>query len=898
MRCTSCGFDNPTEMRFCGGCGARLSAVDQTAELKADSTALGSAPPALVASEVALPHLSGLTAPPHYTTVAGPAIPGERRLVTVLFADLSGFTARSEKLDPEAARDLITACFDRLVPAIERYGGTVDKFVGDEIMALFGAPRAHENDPERALRAAIDMRVAIAGFNRERRVPLAVHTGVNTGLVYAGDVGGGGRRDYSVMGDAVNLAARLKGLATPGEIVVGADTHRQAGHLFDWQAAGAVHVKGRAEPVSVYRLLGSRAAPASAGGRQLQATRGISSPLVGRRAELATLGSALVRLQQGEGGIVSVIGEAGLGKSRLVAEAREEARKLGVSWLEGRTLSFGRTISYWPFLEILQQDTGIESDDSEAERFAKLARHIETLFGDQSPEILPALATLLSLTLPEDLKERVKNLDGEAMGHQLFRSMLFLVRRRAGQGPVVVVFEDVHWLDESSAAMVEHVLSAAAEAPALFVLVGRPEVDSPTETLRGLARAGYAERYVEIILRPLSEREGAELVRNLIHLEELPAGLRETILQRAEGNPFFVEEVIRSLIDLGALAQDPHTGRWRVTEQAGEISIPGTVQGVILARIDRLDEDLKQVLLLASVIGRSFFYRVLDSIAEADRDLGRALTDLEARELVRERTRDPELEYIFKHALVQETTYESILLQRRRELHRRVASAIEELFADRPEEFYGLLAYHYSRAEDWEKAQQFLFKAGDQAGKIAADAEALAHYEQAMAAYSQAFGDSWDSLQRVSLERKMGEALFRLGEHARARTFLYSALRTLGSPYPTSRSGIRRAIAFQLLCQLAHRLLPWVPRRDPSAEAVRRAEERILPYWSLAWMDVTESPLRLVLDTFLVVNLAENTRIGWAAAMGYGGDRHDLRSDSVASPFPVLPPAQPIGERP
>ena len=218
-------------------------------------------------------------------------------------------------------------------------------------------------------------------------------------------------------------------------------------------------------------------------------------------------------------------------------------------------------------------------------------------------------------------------------------------------------------------------------------------------------------------------------MRNLAHLDELPARLRDTILAKAEGNPFFVEEVIRSLVDLGGLVQEPGTGRYRVTEKATQLSIPDTLHGVIMARIDRLDEDLKQVLRLASVIGRTFFYRVLAGIAEADRELDQDLAALEARELVSEKARDPELEYIFKHALVQEATYESILLQRRKEIHRKVAATIEALFPERLEEFYSLLAYHYSKAEDWEKAQDYLFKAGDQAGSIAADAEALAHYE-------------------------------------------------------------------------------------------------------------------------------------------------------------------------
>ncbi len=570
-----------------------------------------------------------------------------------------------------------------------------------------------------------------------------------------------------------------------------------------------------------------------------------------------------------------MVGEAGLGKSRLVAEARAVAGKSGVGWLEGRTLSFGRTISYWPLLEIIQEDSGIASDDSEAERWAKLAGRVGGLFGHEGAEVLPYLATLLTLPIPEDLAHKVRHLDGEAMGRQVYRATRLFFARLAAERPTVVVVEDVHWLDGSSASLLEHLLPLTREAPLLFCLISRPqtEADTALARLQELAREQYADRVTEIALRPLSPEESTLLVRNLVQLDDLPSRLHDTILDRAEGNPFFVEEVVRGLIDLGGLVREESTGRWRVTDQATRISIPDTLQGVIMARVDRLDEDLKQVLRLASVIGRSFFYRVLDSIAEAERDLDRSLADLEARELVQEKARDPELEYMFKHALVQEATYESILLQRRKELHRRVAATIEVLFADRLEEFYSLLAYHYSKAEDWERAQEYLFKAGDQAGSIAADAEALAHYEEAVEAYTRAFGDQWDPFQRAALERKMGEALYRTGEHERARDYLCRALATLGSPFPTSNGAVRRAIMVELLRQVGHRLLWRFPRRSPSSDEARIAEERLWLYNSLGWIDAGH-PVRMLLDTLIPLNLAERYGLdwavgGWTAVLGY-----------------------------
>ena len=828
---------------------------------------------------------SGSSTQPHSTRPSPPPrskqdLPEERKLITVMFADIAGFTGLAERMDPEQVRDLVNACFDQLVPAITQYGGTVDKFIGDEIMALFGAPVAHENDAERALRAALKMQEVIVAFNAAHLTNLGAHFGINTGLVITGAIGARGRQDYSVMGDAVNLAAHLGDASRRGEILVGPDTYRRTSQLFEFQALGPLRLKGKAEPVLVYKLLGVRTQPRPLRGLEV---RGISSPLVGRDQEAAALTRCVERLRSGQGGLVSIIGEAGLGKSRLVAEIRRQVARRELTWLEGRALSFSQTISYWPFLEVIQADAGITLEDGEEERWAKLERRVYALFGDETVEILPYLATLLTLDVPGDLAERVKYLDGETMGRQIFRSARRLFTRLAQESPLVLVFEDVHWADQSSAFLLEHLLPLVREVPLLICGLGRPDLGTPASRLWEIAAKDYPDCYTEIALTPLSPSASTQLIHNLLKMDALPPRLRERILQKAEGNPFFMEEMIRELIDLGALVRDKITGRWQVTAQVERVTIPDTLQGVVIARIDRLDEEVKQVLKLAAVIGRIFFHRVLQGVAEADRELDRHLAELQNLELVREKSRTPELEYIFKHALVQEATYESILLQRRRELHRRVGECVEALFADRLDEFYGLLAYHYSRAEEWEKAQDFLFKAGDQAGKVAADAEALEHYRQALAAYSRAFGDRWDPLQRAVLERKMGEALFRRGEHSQAREYLQRALISLGSPYPTSRRRVRLAIGRQLFRQAMHRLLPPLFWGYTRGEAVRIAEERCRIYSVMAWMDYFMDPERLVLDSLLELNLAEESNLkveAVLASMGVG-----LACDALPAPW-------------
>lgn len=524
-------------------------------------------------------------------------------------------------------------------------------------------------------------------------------------------------------------------------------------------------------------------------------------------------------------------------------------------WLEGRAISFSQNISYWPFLEILKRDVGITEEDGETESWDKLKSRVAALFPEQVAEILPYLATLLSLEVRGELEERVKYLDGEAMKRQIFRTSRCFFQQFSQECPLVLIFEDWHWIDQSSASLLEHLLPLVEIVPLLICAVSRP---TPQATRFQERATNYSDHYTEIVLSPLSEDDSVQLVRNLLKIDNLPNQSSELILQKAEGNPFFMEEVIRSLIDMGAIVRNEAMGAWRITTYVEEITIPNTIRGVIMARIDRLDEDVKELLKVASVIGRSFFYRVLRTIAEAEDKLDEHLAELQRIELIREKNRVPELEYIFKHALAQEAAYESTLLRRRQELHRQVGDCIETLFANRLEEFYGLLAYHYARAEDWAKAQDYLFKAGDQAGKIAADAEALAHYQQAMAAYTRAFGDRWDAFQRAVLERKMGEALFQRGTHQQATEYLQRALSYLGKPLPTSRWGIRLGIFRQLVKHVGCRLLPrlflrqTVGRVDPAV-----VEERFRIYDAITWIDFFGNQERMFLGVLTSLNLSE-----------------------------------------
>lgn len=797
----------------------------------------------------------GRTAPSTYT--------GERKRVTVMFADLSGFTAMSENMDSEVVRELMNDCFERLVPIIESYGGTVDKFIGDEVMALFGAPVAHENDPERALCAALEMKEALAAFNREHGLVLGIHFGINTGLVIAGDIGTRSLQSYSVIGDAVNLASRLEDASQRGQILVGEDTYRLTAPLFKFETLAPVQVKGKSKPVKVYQLIAQRTRPGTTRGLD---GLGISSPIVGRDLELSSLLSCLERLLTGHGGIALISGEAGIGKSRLVAEAQRTFTILHIKagefrWLEGRSLSFGQTISYWPFQEILRQCLGATEADDEDAILTKLQLELAAVFPDGGSEIYPYISNLLALPIKGEFEDRVKYLDGEAIGRQVFRSMRQFFERLAQICPLVLVFEDIQWADQSSIQLLEHLMPLVDSVPIFICMISRPDFPRAVADLRETAAGKHPDRYTELMLSPLSQPNSTQLVCNMLEIEELPTALRETILHKTEGNPFFVEEVIRALIALHGIVRDPSTGRWQVTPQVEGIHVPATIQGVIMARIDRLDEDVKEVLQTASVIGRTFLYRVLRAIDQANQELDRHLSELQHLELIRERRQTPELEYIFKHALAQEATYESILIQLRRVLHAQVAECMENLFSDHLEMYYGWLAYHYSRAENWQKAQEYLFKAGDKAGLVAADAEALGHYQQAIKAYTLAFGEKWDPLERARLERKIGEAVFRRGDREQGADYLRRALAFLNIPYPESRWGVRRGIFKQLLRQVGHRLLPGVfTRAVHPSEA--RVEEAGLILESLGWIDYNLDLEHCLLDTVWFLNYCEHNGYG------------------------------------
>jgi ABC-type oligopeptide transport system substrate-binding subunit/class 3 adenylate cyclase len=752
LKCTGCATENPENATFCLNCGARLAVTCPQCGTKLPLQAgfcltcgakLGAVPP--LASPTPSPRNRAPEGNANYLERLVPKeyaerllasrgqVGRERRTVTILFCDVKGSTAMAEALDPEDVMEIMDGAFDFLIEPVTRYEGTLARLMGDAILAFFGAPIAHEDDPERACRAALDIVSSAQAYavrlEQERGVHgFDVRVGIHTGLVVVGELGSDLRVEYTAMGDAVNLAARLESAAEPGTVLISQATHKLIAPLFKTEALGSIEVKGRIEPVAAYRVLEQREIP----GKQ-RGIDGLDSPLVGREAELAALEQALANLQAGAGGIVTIVGEAGIGKSRLVAELRRGVVTVPLRWVEGRCLSYGASVAYLLWLDLLRNLLGVRAEDAPADVRDALRGCVEALCPGHIDDVYPFLAALMSLPLEKELEARLSQLDGQNLKAGTFRAAEMLLASAASEAPLVLVGEDLHWADPTSMALLEKLLAVTDRAPLLIVCIFRPDREHGSWRLRELVARDYAQRHTDLCLDPLSQLESERLVGNLLWLEHLPGQLKERILDRAEGNPFYLEEVLRSLIDEGAIEQEAGTGRWLAAREVGEIAIPDTLQGVLMARIDRLQEETKRVLQMASVIGRLFLCRVLTQLAHEERNLQGELKTLQREELVRERSRQPDLEYIFKHELTREAAYNGLLKVERRVFHRQVAEALERLFPERLEEHVGLLAYHWERAGNAEKAAEHLLRAGDQARLAYAYEEAVDYYRRTLA---------------------------------------------------------------------------------------------------------------------------------------------------------------------
>lgn len=549
-------------------------------------------------------------------TPTRPTASSERRSITVLFADIVGSTTIAERMDPEDWAALVGDAYARMTRTIEHYDGTIARLMGDGVLAFFGAPVAHEDDPERAVRCGLDMARTIDELGAAQRAKgasdLRVRVGINTGPVVVGMIGTETANEYTAMGDAVNVAARMQAAARAGSVLVTAATYRFISPLVEAVDVGLLELKGKTDAVQAYEITGLKAG----GTRTARGIVGVRAPMIGRDAQLARLRQIFGVVRARHGRLACVLGEPGMGKTRLLSEFRADVERTdgSVRWIEGRCLSYGETLPYHLVLDLVRSLIGVSGSADEAQVAEALERVLRDLLGDGWAETYAYLGHLLSLQLAPEMQARVSVLEIEAIKRYV-SSLIVALRAVSARGPVVLVCDDLHWGDTASVDTLLQLLPSIAPMPVLCILSSRVERKSAGWRLIAGARDMFGDALAEIRVDPLSPEDSRALVSNLLRIESLPADTRDLILAKAEGNPFFVEEVIRMLMDRGAIV---HEGdRWIATELVSSIDIPDTLQGLLLARIDRLPQESKRTLRVASVIGRQFGVTILEHLLEA-----------------------------------------------------------------------------------------------------------------------------------------------------------------------------------------------------------------------------------------------------------------------------------------
>jgi class 3 adenylate cyclase/tetratricopeptide (TPR) repeat protein len=705
--CPKCNCSNPSNFKFCGKCGAEFK--NRKENLPVDDSDSEFHPSV---HKQLQEHLSLTDEIP----VIYGKIDGERKHVTVLFSDLSGYTALSEKLDPEEVKEIISRIFGEIVQVVTKYEGFIEKFIGDAVMAIFGAKRAYEDDPVRAIRAAREIHNLVESLSPkyEKMIgkPLSMHSGINTGLVVTGEVDME-KGTHGISGDTVNLAARLSSLGKAGEILVGPDTHCQAEGYFNFEDLGPTKVKGKTEAIRVYKVIDLKGQP-----RKVRRIHGIRANLIGRKVEIAQLEEAIVNLQEGRGTLISVCGDAGTGKSRLIEDFKATLNLEKIQWREGHAYAYAQNIPYSPLIDLLSRAFKIKESDSPERIKEKIESGVEYL-DEKKDGVVPFIGSLYSLRYPE-----AEDVSPEFWKIRLQESVKTILSALVKMMPTVICLEDLQWADPPSIELLRYVLSELRH-PLLFLCAHRP-----TFTLCSsyqLETIGYP--HIEILLQDLTSSDAQDMMESLLNTQNIPLELRQFVRKKLGGNPFYLEEVINSLIESKSLIHVD--GSWHLGKPISESDISPTIYGVISGRIDRLEKETKRILQQASVIGKSFLYDILSKITDLENRIDAGLRQLEQLDLIRTKLLHPDVEYIFKHALTQEVVYNGVLKKERQAIHERIAMVMEKLFQDRLPEFYEALAYHYSQGISVHMAVDYLMRSGVKSHRRNALEEAHQYYKKA-----------------------------------------------------------------------------------------------------------------------------------------------------------------------
>ena len=709
MKCPKCGFENISKAKFCNNCGDNLEILCSSCEIanppgsrfcyecghnltprsEPTSTEL-SFDEKLDKIQRYLP--KGLT---EKILSQRDKIEGERKQVTVMFCDMEGFTSLSEGLGPEEAYDVVDQIYELLIHKVHDYEGTVNEMTGDGIVALFGAPIALEDAPQRAIRSAMAIHREMARFSdkfkqeREYLQPLRMRVGIHTGPVVVGTVGNNLRVEFKAVGDTVNLASRMEGLAEPGTTYVSKDTFKLTEGFFRFEALGEKEVKGKKEPLSVYRVI----SPSTRRTRfDVSAERGLTR-FVGRDREIELLLDAFERAKEGRGQAISIMSEAGVGKSRLLYEFRKAVANEDVSFLEGKCLSYSRGVAYHPVIDILKANFDVLEGDGDAEIREKVKKGLKILGLDETLT-LPYFLELLSV---KDSGIDKTPMSPEAIKNRIMEALKQIVLKGSEIRPLILAYEDLHWADKTSEDVLKYVLESIPGARVLMLFTYRPEF---------VHTWGGKSFHSQLTLNRLSNRESLIMTSHLLGTEDIESDLKEIILEKTEGIPFFIEEFMKSLKELKIIERK--NSRYYLAKDIQNVSIPSTIQDVIMARVDSLPEGAKEVLQTGSVIEREFDYELIKRVTGfPEQKLLSHLSVLKDSELIYERGIFPQSAYIFKHALTQEVVYDSILTKRKKIYHEEIARAMEELYKENIDEKYELLSEHYIRSENYVKGAEY-----------------------------------------------------------------------------------------------------------------------------------------------------------------------------------------------
>ena len=705
MKCPKCQHENPEENKFCRECGTELllDCPQCGAEVLADDKFCGKCgqkrDKAVETEEEAVFESEG-----------------ERKHVTVLFSDLSGYTAMSEKLDPEEVKEITSRIFGEISTIVSKYDGFIEKYAGDAVMAIFGVPKAHEDDPVRTIRAAREIHALVEALSPEieKKIgqPISMHTGINTGLVVTGEVDIE-RGTHGVAGDTINLASRLSSLAKAGEVLVDTGTYRQAEGHFTFESLGPTMVKGKADLVQVHKVLSQKEKAST-----IHRLSGLRADLIGRKMELAELSEAVENLRKGKGRIFSICGDAGTGKSRLVEEFKATLDLEQIQWIEGHAYAYSQNIPYFPLIDLYNRVFQIEEGDPPENVREKIESGIEHLVGNKESAV-PYVGDLYSLNYPE-----VDDVSPEFWRSRLQEASQAIFAALAKRAPTIFFLEDLHWADPSFVELLRRTCLEIRQ-PAIVLCVYRPTFSLFT----GHQVSSIVKNYQDIRLQDLSLSDAQDMLESLLKTESIPSDLKRLVQSKAEGNPFYLEELVNSLIEAETLIRD--NGSWKVTKPIAETDVSSTIHGVISGRLDRLERETKRIIQEASVIGRAFLYEILKRITELKQDIDGFLRSLEQLDIIRTRTFQPDLEYVFKHALTQEVVYSGLLKKERREIHERIALVMEKIFHDRLPEFYETLAFHFTKGKSIHKAVDYLMKSGEKSLKKYAVEESHKYYKEA-----------------------------------------------------------------------------------------------------------------------------------------------------------------------